>query len=352
MLVFFTKLRLACWSSSQNYVMEFQVRYLALFLLLSVIDGFKCFWMGILYKNTQLILEFLKTLFLVLHFSYYTLLTFLLVLSVILLSMLMILLSILSLIRDLICGNKNNWHLIYEAPWSGADSGLLISMLEKLNWFCLMWKWMGLFLRENKHLRCSGWLSFLNWIEAFTLSILLKLDPEVALYLCKSTIHPSMKYCCQVRAGVPTCYLALLDKLQKQICRTLDPSLATSLERLAYCQNVASLSLFYNYYFVWCSSGSMGSYSDELHDCSVTIPRCYKDVCINCFFPCTASLWNSLPTECFPLTYDLNGFKSGIDRHLLTVGSFKRYLMYALISFSCNSMPCSGCSALHGVNPN
>ena len=63
-------------------------------------------------------------------------------------------------------------------------------------------------------------------------------------------------------------------------------------------------------------------YSDRLHDFSVTIPRCYKDVYINSFFPRTARLWNSLPIVCFPLTYDVNGFKSRIRRHLLTVGSF------------------------------
>ena len=38
-----------------------------------------------LHKNTQLMLEFLKAQFLVLHFSYYTLMTFLTMLSVILL---------------------------------------------------------------------------------------------------------------------------------------------------------------------------------------------------------------------------------------------------------------------------
>ena len=53
---------------------------------------------------------------------------------------------------------------------------------------------------------------------------------------------------------------------------------------------------------------------------SVTIPRCYKDVYVNNFFPCTARLWNSLPIECFALTYDLNGFKSRVNRHLM-VGS-------------------------------
>ena len=49
LLVFFTNVG----------VMEFQVRYLALFLLFSVLGGFRWFWMGSLYKNIQLILEFL-----------------------------------------------------------------------------------------------------------------------------------------------------------------------------------------------------------------------------------------------------------------------------------------------------
>ena len=34
----------------------------------------------------------------------------------------------------------------------------------------------------------------------------------------------------------------MLDKLKKLVCRTADSSLATSLEPLAHCQNVASLS--------------------------------------------------------------------------------------------------------------
>ena len=54
-------------------------------------------------------------------------------------------------------------------------------------------------------------------------------------------------------------------------------------------------------------------YPDRLHDFSVTIPRCYKDVYVNSFFSCTARLYNYLPAECFPLTYDLNGFKSRVN---------------------------------------
>ena len=41
------------------------------------------------------------------------------------------------------------------------------------------------------------------------------LTPEVALYLCKSTIQPCMKYFCNVWAGAPSYYLELLDKLPK-----------------------------------------------------------------------------------------------------------------------------------------
>ena len=131
MLVFFTKIGL----------LEFQVRYLALFLLFKVIDSFEWFWMGSVHKNIQLMLEFLKAPYLALHFSYYTLMNFLMMLSAILLSMLMILLSILNVIRHLICGNNSNWllnlNLIYETLWTGAKSGMSISMLGKLNWFHL-----------------------------------------------------------------------------------------------------------------------------------------------------------------------------------------------------------------------
>ena len=77
---------------------------LGLFLLFSVIGSFEWFWMLNLHKKIQLMLEFLKTPSLLLHFSYYTLMIFLMMLTMILLSMLMILLSILSMIRHLICG--------------------------------------------------------------------------------------------------------------------------------------------------------------------------------------------------------------------------------------------------------
>ena len=96
MLVFFTNLSF----------MKFGTGYQTLFCLFSVLDGFEWFWMRSLRKNIQLILEFLKDLIFVLYISYYTLMTFLMMLSVTLAYMLMILLSTLSVMSHLICGNN------------------------------------------------------------------------------------------------------------------------------------------------------------------------------------------------------------------------------------------------------
>ena len=160
------------------------------------------------------------------------------------------------------------------------------------------------------------------------------LSPEVALYLYKSIICPCMENCCHVWAGAPISYLELLDKLQKRICKIVGPSLAASLEPLAHRQNVVSWSLFCKYYFGRCfselaqlvslpfSQGRSTWYSNKLLDFSATIPRCYKDVYVKFLSLHSWNLWNSLPIECFSLTYNLNGFKSRIYRHLLNVGSF------------------------------
>ena len=212
--------------------------------------------------------------------------------SVILLSMLMILLSILSVIRHLLCGNNLNWllnlNLIYETLWTGARSGLLVSMLGKLNWF-----------RLTTSKKIEALIRFMRFFSR-----------EFALHLYKSTIRPCVEYCCHIWAGAPSCYLGLLDKLQKRIYRTVCPLLAASLEPLVHRRNLVSLSLFCRYYFSRCFSqlvplpfcrGRSTCYSDRLLDFFITIPRCYEDVYVNSFFTRTARLWNALSIECFPL---------------------------------------------------
>ena len=79
------------------------------------------------------------------------------------------------------------------------------------------------------------------------------LSPEVAVCI---SINLTYAHVCHIWAGAPSCYLKLLDKLQKWIYRTVGPSLAAFLEALlAHRQNVVSLSIFfYRYYFGGCSS--------------------------------------------------------------------------------------------------
>ena len=162
MLVFFKNLSF----------MVFQVRYLALFLLFSVIGSFGSFWMRNVHKNIQLILQLLKGPFLVLHFSYYTLMTFLIMLSVILLSMRMrmIILPTLNVIRHLICADlwqqlelaselepdlrdTVDWGRKWHVDFNAGKTELVSFNLSK-NAGAIDVKMDGLFLRKNHLLRC------------------------------------------------------------------------------------------------------------------------------------------------------------------------------------------------------
>ena len=109
------------------------------------------------------------------------------------------------------------------------------------------------------------------------------LSSEVALYLCKFIIRPCMEYCCLVWPRAPSCYLELLDNLQKRTCRTVGSSLAASLEPLAHRRNIASLSFFYSIitlvdvYLNWLSWFHFlileGSLLVILIDCMIFRPR-------------------------------------------------------------------------------
>ena len=131
-----------------------------------------------------------------------------------------------------------------------------------------------------------------------------------------------------------TLRLTKLVKTKNYVLEDVKHDLAASVKPLAHCWNVASLVLFCRYYFgrssyelaqlvpLPYSRGKSTRYSDRLHEFSVTIPKCYKDVYVKKLFPLTTRLWNSMPIECFLLTYNQNHFKPRINRPLLTVGSF------------------------------
>ena len=189
---------------------------------------------------------------------------------------------------------------------------------------------LGVFFSSN--LNWGSYITFIAKTASNNIVVLIRsiklLCPDFALYIFKSTIRPRMEYCCYA----PNCYVDVLDKLQKRVCRPVAPVLVASLEPLAIRGKVASLSPLYRYYFGRCSSelaelvpysrGKSTWCSNRLHDFSVIISKCYKDVYVNSFFPRTARLWNSLPAEYFPLTCDLNCFKSTVKRHLSFLGPF------------------------------
>ena len=249
--------------------MGFQVRYLALSLLFSVIGGFRLFQMGNLHKNIQLLLEFIKGPFLVLHFSFYILMAFLMILTAILLSMLMILLSTLNKCDQ----SSDQWQQLELA--SELESDLQDTMDWGRKWLVdfsagktqlVSFDWSNstdvidvkmdesVLQDKSSFLKMFGltFSSELDWgydIISIAKTASKKIGPfihsmrflssEDALYLYKSTIRPCMKYS-HVWAGAPSRYLELLYKLQKRICRMVGLSLATSLEPLAHCRIVAS----------------------------------------------------------------------------------------------------------------
>ena len=108
---------------------------------------------------------------------------------------------------------------------------MLISVLKKLNWYCLTGvitnnaidvKIDGFVHEEKLSFKTLGltfsskldWGSYIIFIAKIApkrieaLIFYMKfLSPEVALYRFKSTIWPCMEYCCHVWACAPICHL-------------------------------------------------------------------------------------------------------------------------------------------------
>ena len=156
------------------------------------------------------------------------------------------------------------------------------------------------------------------------------LTPETILYLYKSTIRPGMEYCSHIWGGAPKSGgLDLLDRVQKRIVNLIGPDLSAGLQSLLHRRNVASLSLFYKYYHAKCSmeladlvpprrvNVRTTRLSERLHQYAVRPPRCNRKFYQSSFFPRTAGLWNSLPRDCFPSEYNVNMFKSRVNKILL-----------------------------------
>ena len=103
-----------------------------------------------------------------------------------------------------------------------------------------------------------------------------------------------------------------------RICRTVGLSIAASLEPLAHCRNVASLSLFYRYYF----------------------GRCSKDVYVS-FFPRTYRHWekkNIYTTSEFNFVKDIKRCRANLSSsnllHALKFSQIKNNPFNFLLKFN------------------
>ena len=134
------------------------------------------------------------------------------------------------------------------------------------------------------------------------------LPPESILHLYKATIRPLMEYCCHLWAGAPKTHLHLLDRVEKRAKNLIGQPLANELLPLSVRRDVASLSLFYRYYFGRCSSALSESIpkpkvfsrstrrANPLTCYHVSLERTRTKGRASSFFVRTAQLWNQLPS--------------------------------------------------------
>ena len=149
------------------------------------------------------------------------------------------------------------------------------------------------------------------------------------LLLYKAQVRPLMEYCSHIWGGAPATSLKILDKVQARAIRLInDVKLTSSLQPLSHRRAVASLSLFYRYFFGACSSELSGCVPPPLeltanrtsrqtlssHPYAVVVPTCRTAMGKQSFFMRTARLWNALPSTCFPGMYGLQKFKQAINK--------------------------------------
>ena len=142
-------------------------------------------------------------------------------------------------------------------------------------------------------------------------------------------IHPCLEYCSHIWGS--SSHTSLLDRVESKAIRLIgEHSLTWTLDPLSLRRKVASLSLFYRYYFGHCS--------DELATCippPMARPRSTRQATFahnyyvelsnarinrfsDGFFPSTYRLQNSLPSSVFPASFNLPSFKRQVYHHLGT----------------------------------
>ncbi len=144
----------------------------------------------------------------------------------------------------------------------------------------------------------------------------------------RGLVRPCIEYTSHVWGD--STHTALLDRVDPRL-RLFDSSVllfSPSLLPLKFCHQVASLSIFYCYFYSNCSSELANCMpppptrprciclSTQAHPFIVQIPYTRVNQHLHSFIPFTGKLWNDLPLSVFPPAYDLNSFKRRVSGHL------------------------------------
>ena len=164
------------------------------------------------------------------------------------------------------------------------------------------------------------------------------IGPSISLLLNPSCIctklpfslvsAPFIEYCSHIWDGAPRSHgLDLLDQVKKPVVSFVGSGLSANLQALSHRSDVASLSLYYKYYYGKCSSELADlipvtlvivlMHSEQMHRHTVNSPLCRTKFYQSSFFPHAEALWNSLTNEFFPPDYELTAFKVRVNKFLV-----------------------------------
>ena len=130
-----------------------------------------------------------------------------------------------------------------------------------------------------------------------------------------------MQYNSHVWAGASKSILELLDRVQERAKVLIgDSRVSNYIDFLEHRRNVGCFCLFYRYYngmfpetrtFVRNTRFSSRAHPYVV-DWQVNRTTHYRE---NSFFSRTVRMWNNLPAEVFPLTYNMIKLKSNVHKH-------------------------------------
>ena len=155
--------------------------------------------------------------------------------------------------------------------------------------------------------------------------------PQQLLTLYKAQIRPSLEYCSHVWSSAPKHTLRLLDSIERRAIRLIgDHELTKNLDSLEHRRQVGDLTLFYRYFHGKCSAdlallippraanSRNTRRTTAAHPYVVKLSTPRTSLFKNSFIWRTSSLWNDLPEVVFPNEYNLQRFKTNVNRFLRT----------------------------------